>query len=134
MNLEDKLEGLVIFLSQLTSEDKIKWRPYTSTFTLPGTQEFVGKIYITTYKDQSFVLYQYRERHYFDEESFTWSPGIKLEMFDVPDNTVKFTLPIGQAVHDLYDEVIAKASGIEDFIDKNVPESIMKEITKNIKW
>ncbi len=115
--MESKYIKTVLKLNRLTKENELVWN--TARFepnSISGTERIVGNSFITTANKKQLRLYKFESRHYTDEDEFYWVPDYRLEIIDDRGNG-GWQFPEHRAIMDLYDSVIYKISGTEEFVD-----------------
>lgn len=107
----------IIKLNKLTKDNEITWE--TSRFdpsSLNGTERINGNSYITEINGKHLRIYKYEYRHYHDEDVFDYIPDFRLEFIDERGKG-EWVFPSDKAISDLYDTILYKVSGAENFFD-----------------
>lgn len=108
----------IIKLNRLTKEDTVKWNiSKIEPSSISGTEELNGLVYTATVLGRNFRLYKYLYRYYYDEDSYNWLEGYRLEFIDSNGNSEWAFPENDQTVEDLYDSVRFKTSKVDEFMD-----------------
>ena len=111
-----KITALIVKLIRGTVEGSIIWQPSDTAIQLSGGASLLNKVYTTVFKERYFRIYQFRVRHYHDEDTFSWVEKVQLDLTDQSFNT-EWSFPEEQAVRDLYDTVRFKVAGVSQLLD-----------------
>jgi hypothetical protein len=115
--MASKSAETILKLNKLTKDDEITWE--TSRFdptSLTGTERMVGNAYTTVVNEKHLRLYKFEYRHYHDEDIFDYIPDFRLEFID-DRGKGEWIFPYDRAISDLYDTILYKVSGADDFFD-----------------
>lgn len=125
---ENKMSKFIGLLIGETKVDNVTWEISSSRNidSLEGEQNIIGKVYETEYKKQYLRLYKYNEPVQVEEDDYKIKTYIKLEFVDT-DNKNMWSFPYYiRELHDLYETVQIKASGLDEYFD-NIFQDDTKE-------
>jgi len=112
-----KTIALITKLNRDTKEGKLNWQISRVQPVLSIPEVVLDNIYYTKVEQKLLRLYKYSTKYYFDEDSFEWTTGFRLEFVDNYWKS-EWAFPEIAMLADLYETVRYKTSGIEDFLDK----------------
>ena len=121
---ENKISKFIALLIDETKKGSINWEISSSRNidSLEGEQSIIGKIYETEFKEKFLRLYKYSEPIQVDEFEFRPKTFFKLEFIDENGNNLWSFPYYIRELFDLYETVQIKSSGLDKFIDENVPD------------
>lgn len=120
--MDSKTHNTILKLNKLTKENSVVWETSrTQPNSLAGTERLIGNTYITLVGVKRFRVYKFEERYYHDEEVFDWVPRFRLEFID-ESGKGEWTFPDDHGTGDLYDSILYKISGADDFFDDFLKE------------
>jgi len=115
--MESKYIKAILKLNRLTKENKIEWTSIRfDPDSISGEERLVGSAYITNANDKVLRLYKYEYKYYVDEDDFHWIADYRLEFID---KTSKggWKFPSDRTLEQLYDTVLYKTSGADEFVN-----------------
>lgn len=109
---------LINKLNRETKEDKVKWNKNNRLpSSLTGSERMINDIYYTAAVNLNNIrLYKFQSRYYTDEDTYTWSEGLRMEFTDSMGNST-WEFPNDAAIHSLYETVRYKTAGVESFFN-----------------
>lgn len=118
MKKKNKTVELITKLLQLTSENKITWKPSDAPSTITkGTDDIVSSYFETEHNGKTFSLYIRRYQQYSAEfDTLYWSEEIKLAIID-EDRLIWSNTNYPSALKDLYEYVQEQAACLDDILE-----------------
>jgi hypothetical protein len=124
----DKILTAIARLIDQTQDSQLKWQGQACKPTddiVAGKEILVDIVYQAEKDDRLIRLYEYKYRHYVDEDEYFWSRDIALELSDVTKKSW-WRFPSHSAIKDLFEAVQFQIVGADQFIknlisDKDLP-------------
>ena len=101
-----------------TLNQDIKWRDASRTFTRGDS---VSPLFSAMYKTWRILVYRYSYKHYFDEEDFTVSEEVAIELIDNSGMAI-WSLPKVPHRHRLLDMIQYQNSDAQSLLDAMLSE------------
>ncbi len=118
MNLDEKANGTILKLLQLTAKGELEWRRTTDTRQLVlATNEVVPVAYVATLAGNRFALYEKRFRTMDEDANVYWDDQIMLQLID-EEGTPIWPFPRSPNLYALLGKVAAQAAGVEARLDE----------------
>jgi hypothetical protein len=118
MSIDEKAHGTIVKLLQLTLKDVLKWDRTTNTESLTyGTNDVVPVAFTSRVADNLFALFEARFRNMDADGNVFWDDRVVLQLIDEEGKPI-WTFPPTAAIRTLLRKVAAKASGVEERLDK----------------
>jgi hypothetical protein len=111
MSDSEQWEKVLTKLLEETKTGDISW----SAVSRPNREDIVGFAYAASVKNKRLFVYEYRYRHYSDENEWEYQTDIAVELVS-PDGTLEWRIPPSRARHQLLEAIREKTSGAEDFL------------------
>ena len=114
---ENKISRFILELIKKTKKGIVEWEQYEySPHSEDSNEKLIDYVYFSQIKDKKFRIFKYKIKTYTEEYEWDWSERIKLAVIDDEGNVI-YDFPYEYSLHNLYDSVREKTSGISDFID-----------------
>ena len=116
MNTKHSIK-VITKLNRDTKEGLFKWEINRGRMLfLSGIEVLSDNVYTCKVLKKYLRLYRYQSKSYYDEATYEWIEGYRLEFVDSLGNS-EWAFPDDRAIYDLYETVRFKTSNIEDFIN-----------------
>lgn len=116
MNTKHSIK-VITKLNRDTKEGLFKWEINRGRMLfLSGIEVLSDNVYTCKVLKKYLRLYKYQSKSYYDEATYEWIEGYRLEFVDSLGNS-EWAFPDDRAIYDLYETVRFKTSNIEDFIN-----------------
>jgi hypothetical protein len=109
-------DKIVEKLARDTAQGDVKWSvvPYGAI----DRNNVVGLVYQASVKGQDIVVYEYRYKHYDDQENWEYEREVAIEFTIGGGYALELRFPPTRARWSLLENIRAQASGAEDFARK----------------
>ena len=108
----------------LTRKGTIKWSP--DELVERRIDSLVGRAYSGDFKTSRFALYEYRYKHYVDEDDWTWTFNVAFELVD-RKGTMLWEVQSREVqgeLRELLNEVRTKSAGVETLFSQLMDEDV----------
>ncbi len=112
---QNKWLKLVSKLLEATQENTIRWTIQPTPDNMRQLSDRVDHVCDTIYLDRNFRLYEYKTKHYVDEDRFEWVDGVRLEFVDFSGRAL-FEVPRTEGLWDLLRAVQYQTADIDSFL------------------
>ena len=123
---ENKISQFIALLINETKQGNVKWSEGLTRDidSLEGEQLLIGKSFLSEYKGKHLRLYKYSQLIQVDEFEYQKRVFFKLEFIEEISKDSLWSFPhYIRELYDLYDTVQIKVNDIDDFFDKEIPDT-----------